>query len=254
MSIDLKNVMAYQTWFYQLGKKTGQRLNKGRWLAKSLQGNTDQALEAEYLVGMAMANNIINENAHVDDVNINAIIKETATPLLYRVKRKTRRFTFYVLDSKDINAFALPGGFIFMTIALLNKIGYDRHKMAFVMAHEMVHVLGRHPLKRILADYSVNFIAGLFKSKLVAGQVAKQVVQDLLSKSYSRKNELEADAFAVRLMYSSGYNAHEAPEALKIIDRNNNAGTKTLNYFATHPDLSTRLREMERVINRFSET
>lgn len=235
-------------FFINLGRKLGTTVNKGKWYYKSLLGSEDEAIEAEYLMGKTLAANIGQENAVVNNPSLQKLLDEIGGELVARIVNKKRKFKFQVVVTKDINAFALPGGFIFITASLLNKIELNRDEIAYILAHEIMHVVLKHPINRILTDYSARIISNLFIKGGTVGMIAKQLIDKLLRSSYSQENELEADNYAVRLMSSAGFDPHASKSVLKKLAATSPEDIPIYNYFLSHPAVKERIEKIEKVI------
>jgi predicted Zn-dependent protease len=146
-----------------------------------------------------------------------------------------RAFVFRAVAATGPNAFALPGGFVFVTDALLRLCAEDSDACAFVVAHEMGHVLRRHARDRLMADVVFDVVG----RRLPA---AGQVVRGMLGKGYSRGQELEADGEAVRLMGAAGYHPEGGVRALERLAQHVPEQAGLAEYFSTHPRLDERIR------------
>lgn len=237
--------------FYKLGKKYGSSLIKGKWYYKSLFGSEEEAIEAETWVGRQLAIKITQEMKIDVDPSHQQIANEIGEKLCKRVTDKNRKFRFYVLFASDVNAFALPGGYIFLTDALLKLVDKNRDEIAFVLAHEILHVMLKHPFNRIIADHSFRAVSNIVTKSGVLGTFAKQAIGDLLKKSYSREKELEADKYAVRLMYSAGFDPHSAKTLLRKLEPGSPADLPVYNYFLTHPSIEERIEKIDKLIDEY---
>jgi predicted Zn-dependent protease len=149
----------------------------------------------------------------------------------------SRSFEFRVVQTADLNAFALPGGFVFVTDALLRLLADDRDALAFVVAHEMGHVLLRHPRDRYMADLAFGVVGRRVP-------VAGQVVREMLSKGYSRDQELEADREALRVMSAAGFPVDGGVRALEQLARHAPGQPGLSEYLSTHPRLDQRIHAL----------
>ena len=161
-------------------------------------------------------------------------------------------FTFVVLDSPEVNAFALPGGYIHVTRGLM-ALANDEAELAGVIAHEIGHVTARHSAEH----YSHGLVAGL-GAAIVGAVVDNQTVSDFASlaagayvQGYSRSQELEADTLGVRYLSRSGFDATamssfletmgaQAALARKIAGKRGDGPQGGL--FASHPRTADRVR------------
>lgn len=170
-------------------------------------------------------------------------------------------FTFTVLNDEKVNAFALPGGYVYITRGLLAIVA-DEAEMAGVLAHEIGHVTARHTAQRYSAAMATNIglqVLGVLGSAAGAptgtGQLASLGAQMALQ-SYSRDQELESDMLGVRYLSRAGYD----PDAMTSFFHKLRAHTKLLaamqgkkdssekfNIMATHPLTSERIEESTRL-------
>jgi len=239
--------------FINLGRKLGTTVNKGKWYYKSLFGSEDEAIEAEYMMGKTLAVNIRQEMVVVNDPALQNLLDEVSGKLVQKVVNKKRKFKFQAVATKDINAFALPGGFIFITAALLKKIELNRDEMAYVMAHEIMHVVLKHPINRILTDYSARIISNLFIKGGAVGMIAKQLIDNLLRSSYSQENEFEADNYAVRLMKIAGFHPQASKSVLKKLAETSPEDIPIYNYFLSHPSIQERIEKIDKVLGKLEK-
>jgi len=240
-----------ERFFINLGRKLGTTVNKGRWYYKSLFGSEDEAIEAEYLMGKTLAANMGRELAVITDPALQSLLDEIGGKLVQKVVNKKRRFKFQAVATRDINAFALPGGFIFVTAPLLEKIELNRDEIAYILAHEIMHVVLKHPINRILTDYSARVISNLFLKGGTVGMIARQLIDNLLRSSYSQENEFEADNYAVRLMNSAGFDPQASRAVLTKLAATSPDDIPIYNYFLSHPSIQERIEKIDKVIGRW---
>lgn len=239
-----------EKFFINLGRKLGTTVNKGKWYYKSLFGSEDEAIEAEYIMGRELAANIGREMKIDNDPSLQSLLDEIGGKLIEKVINKQRKFKFNIVSTNDINAFALPGGFIFITNGLLNKIKLNKDEIAFVLSHEIMHVVLKHPINRILTDYSTQIISNIVMKGGTLGLIAKQVLSSLLRSSYSQDNEFEADNYAVRLMYSAGFDPQAAKTFLAKLEESSPENLPIYNYFLSHPPIDDRMEKIDTVLSK----
>lgn len=231
--------------FYKLGRKIGESIIKGKTYYKYLLGSDKEAVGAEYLIGSRIAGKIIKDNKIQKNKQDNRLINQIGGNLTARLKNKYYRFKFTIIESSDINAFAVPGGFIFITSALFEKIKHKPDEIAFVFAHEIMHIILKHPLKKIMSDYSAKAMGNLINKSGSMGMILNQIVTNLFTSTYSRDKEIEADLRALHLMKSAGYELKGAQQLLLKLD--NQTGKKSeYNYFASHPPINKRVENVDK--------
>lgn len=167
-------------------------------------------------------------------------------------ERTDVQYKFFVIDSPIVNAFAVPGGYVYVSRGLL-ALANSEAELAGVIAHEIGHITGRHAASRM----SQGVIAGLGAAILGAatgsqtvGQIAT-VGSDLYIKSYSREQEHQSDELGVRYLSRAGYDPKAMARFLSSLDAQTKldmriAGQQEgqgMNYFSTHPVTSDRISQ-----------
>lgn len=153
--------------------------------------------------------------------------------------RKDVTYTYKVLNSDVINAFAAPGGPVMITKKLAQLLNTDS-ELAFVLAHETGHIAAQHGRKAInQAMISQGLASILLRKSGSAVQTGVNVTYTLFTRGYSRDQEYQADTYGVQLMTKAGYNTEGAVEALAKLGLKKSAGVNK--YFATHPDTPDRI-------------
>jgi predicted Zn-dependent protease len=162
-------------------------------------------------------------------------------------------FNFTVLaDDEVINAFALPGGPTFITEALFYKL--SEREIAGVMAHEVVHVLGRHGAERLAKAELTNGLVGavaVASGEASAAQTAA-VVGQLINLSYGRDAELESDSIGVCLMIDAGYDPRGMAEVMMVLNEAS-SGQRPPEFLSTHPNPENRIEQIEETIANADE-
>jgi predicted Zn-dependent protease len=157
-------------------------------------------------------------------------------------------FEFYVLDSDVINAFALPGGPVFITTGLLFQLDAE-DQIAGVLAHEIVHVLARHSAQRIAQNELTNGLVGavgVASGEASAAQTAAMIGQ-LINMQYGRGDELQSDALGVCLMIDAGYDPEGMIAVMQVLAEAS-GGQRQPEFFSTHPNPDRRIAEIEEAI------
>ncbi len=170
-------------------------------------------------------------------------------------KQSGYQYDFHLLrDERAINAFALPGGQIFITYALFSRLTDDNGRLnenmlAGVLGHEIGHVLGKHSNERIT---EANFWKLLTMGASVGadlGSLANSIGQQTLLKN-GRGDELESDELGVRLMIEAGYNPNYLINVMEILKAA--AGPNRVPEFqSTHPDPENRIEKIQEAIRKY---
>ncbi len=157
-------------------------------------------------------------------------------------------FRIVIQPSDDINAFAVPGGTILVTTALMEAVG-DDEELAFVLGHELGHFAHRDHLRGLGSGIAV----GLISSGLGASGVGKPVLQlinhveRLASRSVERQQEIAADAFGRALLLEVYGDSRGAMEFLARLDEVGQSNSQLLGYLRTHPGARERILALESV-------
>ena len=136
-----------ESGFYRLGRLAGGKVRKAKWMWSSLTGDEPEAIEAEYGVGWDMASVVREKSGCTVDPALQALLDETRDRLAGVVRNKLHRFEVGVVADDQPTAYALPGGFIFVTRSLTELCERDPDELAFVIGHEMAHVIRRHAIQ-----------------------------------------------------------------------------------------------------------
>jgi predicted Zn-dependent protease len=182
----------------------------------------------------------------LNNVLINGALK-TISQRLTAVVPKTYDFRIQVVRSNVVNAFALPGGQLVVYTGLL-KQATSPEQVAAVLAHEMAHVIQRHGVQRILQSVGMVALAQVLLGDVVGIMAAgKEVLTLAAMNSYSREQELQADAAAIKILND----AHLTPIALKEffgIMQKQLGKSRVPAWFSTHPEFNQRLHAVQKEI------
>jgi beta-barrel assembly-enhancing protease len=156
------------------------------------------------------------------------------------------RFTL-LADPETVNAFALPGGQVFVTAALFRDLKTEG-QLAGVLGHEMGHVIERHGNQRMAQNQLFQGLAGA--AGVVGGdqqsaQMAQAVAQ-MVQMKYGRGDELESDKWGVRLTYLAGYDPRAMIGVMEVLE--NAGGSGPPEFFSSHPKPANRVGYIEKVI------
>ena len=238
-----------EKFFRYLGHKAGPGIRKGKWIYNSFFADKEKALESEHLVGKELSLKVFAEYQAINDAHTVEILENTHQQLVRCLTNKKRKFEFRVINSEELNAFALPGGFIFITGGLLNLCKDEPGQMAYIFSHEIMHVILKHPLNRILSNFSLKVLENFVRTRGAVGGLAKQAITGFLRNGYSQENELEADRYAIQLMLYAGFDKQAAIEVLRKLEDVSTKRSELFNYFSSHPSIEDRITNIQRQPN-----
>lgn len=187
--------------------------------------------------------------AHVDQVGTR-LLAGLQRQLAEQGRTNPFPFEFHLLrDNKTINAFALPGGQVFITAALYDRLQTEG-QLAGVLGHEIGHVLSRHGAQQLAKQQLTQGLAG---AAGVAGgdpETARmaQAVGALVNLKYGREAELESDRWGVRLMAAAGYDPRAMIGVMKILEEAGGSGQPE--FMSSHPKPANRVAYIEDVLRQ----
>ncbi|HID79858.1 MAG TPA: M48 family peptidase [Aquifex aeolicus] len=214
----------------------------------------------EVELGRESAQKILGKEKLVTDPRYTRIVKETFRKLVEALPPKHRdgyKWNVYVLDRKEVNAFALPSGDIFLFQGLLDFISNDEGMLATVLSHEIAHVILRHSAEKITMATLARVGELLLLNKIppenrgLAREFYELGVNIAFLMPYSRQQEKEADAVGLLLLFRAGYNPQKAVYLWRKFTEGFAKGEPP-EWFSTHPSSERRLRYISRLV-RFLE-
>jgi Zn-dependent protease with chaperone function len=237
-------------FFFELGRKAGAGLRKARWVWASSTGSEAEALEAEYQAGLDMARAWDRSAVFDDDASSRELLSGITSRLTARLTNQARRWRVVAMHSEDPGAFALPGGFLYVTRPLLELCRRDPDEVACVVGHEMGHVVRGHAMERVTNQLVLS--AGIRAARIPPGLLSQWVLSagaSLLRSAYSQDQELDADEFGARLAHAAGYDPRGAIRALERLQALEvDEGVPLAEYFASHPPLALRIDRLRKLI------
>lgn len=192
----------------------------------------------------------------VEDPEIKLYVVDLMEKLLENVPPQPFTFEANVVYSPTLNAFASPGGFVFIFTGLLIELENEA-QLAGIMAHEIAHVTQRHIASRINKNKILNLatVAGLLAGALAGGDSAGAIVSTTAAIStaaqlnYSRLDENDADRFGLQYLIKTGYDPKGLAEAFEILRTNSfGVGADFPTYLSTHPGLGARIASVNAFI------
>ena len=224
------------------------------------QGNIVTMSEKRELeIGKEEHDKVLQSMALLTDEELNAYVNEVGQRLAVVSHRPDLEFTFTVIDSPEINAFALPGGYVYINRGLLVYLNSEA-ELAAVLGHEIGHITARHAvqqqsrgsLSRVAAGVGGVVAAVATGSGYIGSQimdVGSLWAQAGLS-GFGREHELEADTLGAEYLLKAGYDPQAVISVVTVLKNQEDFNTKVANQqpsyhglFATHPRNDTRLQQ-----------
>ncbi len=212
------------------------------------------SISEERELGQKLLKQVLSQVRLIDDPEIEDFVRETGESILKVIGRKYFHYRFFVIMDPALNAFAMPGGLVFVHSGLLESIS-NQNELACVLAHEFGHVQGRHVARRmdnmkyVSIGTAVMAIAGLFLGRGQLGSAiltGSMAMNQAIALKYSRADEQEADRRAFQWLCEAGWDPRGLKTTLEKMMRNNWLGSPHIpKYLSTHPVPEERLTYLE---------
>jgi beta-barrel assembly-enhancing protease len=180
------------------------------------------------------------------------IVRRVGSRLVQRTKAKNSeyRFEFHLLrDGETINAFALPGGQVFITMGLLSKLETEG-QLAGVLGHEIGHVIGRHGAEHMAKGELMQGLVGAVGAASDGKAMAiAQMAAQMANLKYGRQDEHEADTFGLDYIVQAGYDPRGILGVMKVLEEASK-GNRQPEWMSSHPLPANRIEELEDQIRK----
>jgi predicted Zn-dependent protease len=214
----------------------------------------------EIAIGRDVASRLLGAAPLVADPALQRYINHVGRWLAAQTERPDLPWQFGVLEAPRVNAFAVPGGTIFITRGLLEKMRNEA-ELAGVLGHEIVHVLRKHHLKAIQKGAQTGLAGDALSAALKdrAGAARDKLIAfgtEMYSRGLDKSDELEADRVGVVIAARAGYDAYGLPSVLQTLQAMNAQDSAVALMFKTHPAPGARLEtlgeKMQPVLDAYS--
>lgn len=179
-------------------------------------------------------------------------INDLGQSLVRYSKRNNISYTFKVVDTKGVNAYAVPGGFIYVHLDLI-RASKTESELAAVIGHEIGHIVGRHSMKRLTQVYGIEILKQLILDE--DDSTLKKLVTEVLAAGllfrYSRDHERESDFYGVQNVYDAGINPEGAAVFFETLRAMRGRDPSAIEKFlSTHPVPSERVLNVRNQISK----
>jgi predicted Zn-dependent protease len=226
-------------------------LQKAQKIGQQVKTATEDIPEPKEIeMGDGIASNLLGAAPLVKNAAVQKYVNDVGRWLALQTERPDLPWQFGVLDDNDVNAFAAPGGRVFITKGLLMQMKNEA-ELAGVLAHEISHVLRRHHLNAIKkgarTDLMVEFASEAVKEKGGSQNLIKlaNAGTELYARGLDKDDEFEADRMGVVIAARAGYDPYGLPAVLQTLETLNPKDTKLALMFKTHPALADRLTRLD---------
>lgn len=243
----------------------GRALDLGKKVMQAQEGMKDLTPDEEIALGESLTAGFLGASPLHSDANLQRYVNRVGKWLALHSDRPDLPWTFAVIDTETINAFAMPGGDVIVSSGLLKRLSSES-ELAGVLAHEIAHVVKKHQLQAIQSAAKGDLASSIGKDLAgdaiarrgggAAGQAAKTfgagLAADLLKDGFflrplDRSMEYEADQLGVVIATRAGYDPYGLVGALEMLAQYKGGGDAA-SIFSTHPPATDRLSELEKFL------
>lgn len=211
--------------------------------AKELKGPDESE---EIAIGRQIAGNLLGAAPLVKDAKLQKYVNQVGMWVASQSERPDLPWHFGVIQSTDVNAFAAPGGYVFVTLGLYRML-QNEADLAGVLGHEIGHVIRKHHLKLLQQSKLVD-LGGKALAKQSGSDKVQQLIgsgAEIVARSLDKDAEFEADRIGVVLATRAGYDAYGLPSVLQQIGHISGDQSSVALLFKTHPLPDDRLAKLD---------
>lgn len=213
--------------------------------------------QQEVELGTQYAQQINSQLPIMKDANVNSYINSLGNSLARVADSRNLHWRFYVVDSREVNAFAVPGGYVYINRGLIER-ARTMNQLAGAMAHEIAHVTRRHSVQQMAQAQRAD--AGLTLACILtsvcqsgAASAAIQVGGSALFAKFSRDDEEQADEYGVQYLVQAGIDPRGMVDMFQtLLNERRSRPTAVDAWFRTHPLEEDRIAQTQAQIARFS--
>ena len=213
------------------------------------------SVEEEKGLGAKFAVEVEKQHKLLNDPEVDAYLDRMGQRLLTGVREVDFAYRFKAVQDSDVNAFAIPGGSVYINTGLIKAVK-NEHELAGVVAHEVNHVVARHGTRQMTQQYGYALVLQMVlgDNPGLLTQIATSLFGQAGSMAYSRGMETQADVLAVETMAKSGYDPNGMATFLGTL-RGMQQGSpgKLVKFFSSHPDMGERVQQVQAEIAKLPQ-
>ena len=202
-------------------------------------------LRWEEKLGETVMSQLVADGSRCNGPMTRDAVEEIVTRINAAAPYHPYTFRVTVVDSEMVNALAAPGGYILLFTGLLREMG-SPEELAGVLAHEMVHIMERHPTKGIFRNLSTSLLISIMAGDMGSiGRIAADGASTLTNLRYSRAYEEEADRRGMELVMKAGIDPSGMVQFFESLERQRGREPRFLRYLSTHPPTADRIQQLK---------
>jgi predicted Zn-dependent protease len=219
-------------------------------------GGCGVSTQQEVQMGQQYAQQINAQLPIVTDPEVNRYLNVLGDSIATLTSRGSLDWHFYLVNSSEVNAFAVPGGFIYVNRGIVERAD-KLDQLAGVLGHEIGHVVMRHTVKQMQQAQKayIGVTLACILTRVCESQVAQEAINvggAAIFAKFSREDEAQADSVGISNVVRAGIDPHGIPEMFqKLLDERKRAPAGVEAWFATHPTEEDRIKDTERIIAHF---
>ncbi len=207
--------------------------------------------DQEIQMGLQAHQAILKKQKTYNNARLQAYVNKIGQELASKSHRNKIHYTFTILDDPSVNAFALPGGYVYVTTGLMAYLNSEG-QLAGVLGHEIGHITARHGVQQTSAGMAANILINLINKKADGSGKLLNVLGNAMLSGYGRKHELEADHLGAEYLARVGYSPKNMIDVIGVLkaqemyasNQQGRSGGSYHGLFATHPSNDQRLQEV----------
>lgn len=224
--------------------------------------NLQYSPQVEYQIGNQFAEQLSEEYKIIREPEAQAWLDKMGQRLLRAFPPVDYQYNFYLVESPEVNAFAVPGGHCYVNVGLI-LFADNEAQVAAVVGHEIAHIIARHGMRNIQRIEAAQLAGGAISSRIeddLSRQAAAVAIQGgtyLAMRQFSRDDEREADRLGVQAMIEAGYDPREGVQFFEKLNAlQGGAGDASLlsKLMSTHPPTPERIDNIHELISEFDLT
>ena len=225
------------------GGDGGSEIDLGSLLKSAKDAFGEVQPEQERTIGREAAAVLLGAVPLVKDEALQRYVNRVGRWVALQTERPDIDWRFGLLDSMDVNAFAAPGGYVFVTKGLLLRMGSEA-ELAGVLAHELTHVLQRHSMRKLVRQAGMGVLIGIVFGDVSALSQLIELSSQLDSLSFDRSQERSADDGAIEIMAAAGMSPQNLAAFFEKIQKADAITGNIPELFQTHPLTDERIKRV----------
>ncbi|HWS72869.1 MAG TPA: M48 family metallopeptidase [Thermoanaerobaculia bacterium] len=221
-----------------------------------LGGTGSVSLDEEWQLGNQLAAEVASQVRLSNDAEALAYVNAVGERIHQQTPLAGRPFHFYIVNDPSVNAFALPGGHVYINSGLIAQADHA-NMLAGVMAHEISHVVARHSIQQMQQAQGINVLGSILlgQNPSALQSILAQVVAGGAMARFSRADEKQADDLGLGYMAAAGYDPHGMLDMFqKLASLEKTSPSAVEKFFLDHPVTADRIRDISNRISQMRST